>query len=177
MKKDTDILRTMGNSAVTKKCVKSNEAKNVFRSPCVKFSPVSSPSKSGKSYKYQNHNITSATATAYRRRSSDAKDSRTVNLNEEDEEGGDDEDEDCGGEEEKINVNDILEWFPRSVSSDSIVESTYCVDLVRRLPSPLSIKVKGRFCPDMNYVKKVIYIIARSTAVPLVHYVCVCVCV
>lgn len=48
---------------------------------------------------------------------------------------------------EKINVNDILEWFPRSVSSDSIVESTYCVDLVRRLPSPLSIKVKGRFCP------------------------------
>lgn len=48
---------------------------------------------------------------------------------------------------ENVNVNDILEWFPRSVSSDSIVESTYCVDLVRRLPSPLSIKVKGRFCP------------------------------
>ncbi|KAF0762763.1 ankyrin repeat and fibronectin type-III domain-containing protein 1 isoform X1 [Aphis craccivora] len=59
----------------------------------------------------------------------------------------DEEDEKEENDEEKLNVNDILEWFPRSVSSDSIVESTYCVDLVRRLPSPLSIKVKGRFCP------------------------------
>jgi len=49
-------------------------------------------------------------------------------------------------------VNDILEWFPRSVSSDSIVESTYCVDLMRRLPSPLSTKVKGRFCPGKCFV-------------------------
>lgn len=67
---------------------------------------------------------------------------RNDNVPREDEEGPEAEDE-----EEKININDILEWFPRSVSSDSIVESTYCVDLVRRLPSPLSIKMKGRFCP------------------------------
>lgn len=57
-----------------KKCVKSST--NVFRSPCVKFSPVSSPCKSDKPNKYQNHNI------ANRRRSSDAKDTRTVDLNE-----------------------------------------------------------------------------------------------
>ncbi|KAL4123380.1 hypothetical protein QTP88_015576 [Uroleucon formosanum] len=62
----------------------------------------------------------------------------------------DEEDEKEENDEDKLNVNDILEWFPRSVSSDSIVESTYCVDLVRRLPSPLSIKVKGRFCPVKN---------------------------
>lgn len=61
-------------------------------------------------------------------------------------------DEDTGDVEEKTNVDDVLEWFPRSVSSDSIVESTYCVDLVRRLPSPLSIKVKGRFCPGKYLV-------------------------
>lgn len=61
-------------------------------------------------------------------------------------------DDEAGDVEEKINVNDVLEWFPRSVSSDSIVESTYCVDLVRRLPSPLSIKVKGRFSSGKCFV-------------------------
>jgi len=46
----------------------------VFRSPCIKFSPVASPSKCGKSNKH--HNV------ANRRRSSDEKDTRTINLNE-----------------------------------------------------------------------------------------------
>lgn len=67
------IIFFLGNFGA-KKCVKSSA--NVFRSPCVKFSPVSSPCKSAKSNKYQNHNI------ANRRRSSDAKDTRTIDLNE-----------------------------------------------------------------------------------------------
>ena len=57
-----------------KKSVKSST--NVFRSPCIKFSPVASPSKCGRSNKHQNHNV------ANRRRSSDEKDTRTVYLNE-----------------------------------------------------------------------------------------------
>lgn len=136
-----------------KKSVKSST--NVFRSPCIKFSPVASPSKCGRSNKQQNHNV------ANRRRSSDEKDTRTVYLNEEDEE-----DEKEENDEEKLNVNDILEWFPRSVSSDSIVESTYCVDLVRRLPSPLSIKVKGRFCPGKCVVLYYILSFFFSRLVP-----------
>lgn len=71
----------LGNSAGAKKCVKSNGPKNEFRASCAKFSPAPSPSKSGKSNKHQNYNVTYA-AAAYRRRSSDAKDSKTVNLNE-----------------------------------------------------------------------------------------------
>lgn len=57
-----------------KKSVKSST--NVFRSPCIKFSPVASPSKCGKPNKHQNHNV------ANRRRSSDEKNTRTVYLNE-----------------------------------------------------------------------------------------------
>lgn len=67
------FLFFLGNFGA-KKCVKSST--NVFRSPCVKFSPVSSPSKPGKSNRCQNHN------SATHRRSSDVKDTRTVFLNE-----------------------------------------------------------------------------------------------
>ncbi|XP_050433314.1 ankyrin repeat and fibronectin type-III domain-containing protein 1 isoform X2 [Adelges cooleyi] len=130
-KKEVRANRSRKGEVSSKKCTKSST--NVFRSPCVKFSPQPSPNKPGKSSKYQNYN------DPYRRSSGDLKPTRSIFLNEEDEK-----------DEKENNVNGILEWFPRSVSSDSIVDSTYCVDLVRRLPSPLSIKVKGRFCPGTS---------------------------
>ncbi|KAE9531693.1 hypothetical protein AGLY_010899 [Aphis glycines] len=68
----TTVLAVKGNFGA-KKSVKSST--NVFRSPCIKFSPVASPSKCGKPNKHQNHNV------ANRRRSSDEKDTRTVYLN------------------------------------------------------------------------------------------------
>jgi len=71
------IIVFLGNFGA-KKCVKPPST-NALRSSRIKFSPVSSPSKSGKSShnKCQNHN-----APSDRRRSSDAKEARTVYLNE-----------------------------------------------------------------------------------------------